>query len=77
LALRSILYWQLVEYEAAISRREACCPPRHSAVFCASSRHEKFAPAVNHPDSLGIPGFFVVVFSVVTQFDVRPVGWYN
>ena len=24
-----------------------------------------------------IPGFFAAIFSVVTQFDLHPVGWYN
>ena len=24
-----------------------------------------------------VPGFFAAIFSVVTQFDVCPVGWYN
>jgi len=24
-----------------------------------------------------LPGFFVVVFSVVTPFDLSPAGWYN
>ena len=32
---------------------------------------------VKEPDSRGIPGFFVAIFSVVTQFDACPVGWYN
>lgn len=32
---------------------------------------------VKQPDSRRIPGFFVVVFSVVIQFDVCSVGWYN
>jgi hypothetical protein len=33
------------------------------------------------PESEGyvrpVPGFFAAIFSVVTQFDVCPVGWYN
>ena len=29
------------------------------------------------PDSRGIPGFSVAFFSILTQFDVCPVGWYN
>jgi len=32
---------------------------------------------VEQPDSRGIPGFFLAIFSAVTQFDVCPVGWYN
>jgi hypothetical protein len=32
---------------------------------------------VKQPDSCGVPGFFVAILSVVTQLDVRPVGWYN
>jgi len=32
---------------------------------------------VKQPDSRGIPCFFVAIFSVITQFDVCPVGWYN
>jgi len=32
---------------------------------------------VQQPDSGGIPGFFVAIFSVVTQLDVCPVGRYN
>ena len=32
---------------------------------------------VKQPNSRGIPGFFLAIFSVVTQFDVCPVGWYN
>ena len=32
---------------------------------------------VEQPDSRGISGFFVAILSVVTQFDVCPVGWYN
>ena len=32
---------------------------------------------VQQPDSGGIPGFFVAIFSVVTQLDVCPVGRNN
>jgi len=32
---------------------------------------------VKQPDSRGIPGFFLAIFSAVTQFEVCPVGWYN
>jgi hypothetical protein len=32
---------------------------------------------VKQPGSRGMQGFFVAIFSVVTQFDVCPVGWYN
>ena len=32
---------------------------------------------VKQPDSRGTPGFFVAIFSVVAQFEVCPVGWYN
>jgi hypothetical protein len=28
---------------------------------------------VTPPDSRGIPGFFLAIFSVVTQFDLRPL----
>ncbi len=33
--------------------------------------------AVKQPDSRGIPGFFVVIVSVVTWIYACPVGWYN
>ncbi len=32
---------------------------------------------VKQPDSRGMPGFFPAIFSIVTQFDVYLVGWYN
>ena len=32
---------------------------------------------VKQPDSRWTPGFFVANFSVVAQFDVSTVGWYN
>ena len=32
---------------------------------------------VKQPVSRGIPGFFLAIFSAVTQLDVCPVGWYN
>ena len=32
---------------------------------------------LKQPDSRGIPGFFLAIFSAVTQFDVCPIGWYN
>lgn len=32
---------------------------------------------VKQPDSREISGFFVAIFSAVTQFDVCPVGWCN
>jgi len=32
---------------------------------------------VKPPDSRGISGFLVAIFSVVTQFDVCPVSGYN
>jgi hypothetical protein len=32
---------------------------------------------VKQPGLRGMPGFFVAIFSVVTQFDVCPVGRYN
>ncbi len=31
----------------------------------------------SQPDSCGMPGFFVAIFSVVTQLDVCPVGPQN
>ena len=43
---------------------------------------DRFVPTglrvmVKQPDSREIPGFFLAIFSAVTQFDVCPVGWYN
>jgi hypothetical protein len=32
---------------------------------------------VEQPDSQGILCSFVAIFSLATQFDVCPVGWYN
>jgi len=32
---------------------------------------------LKQPHSRVIPGFFVPIFSVVTQFEVCPVGWYH
>ena len=46
-----------------------CLPGR----FSATGLHV----TVKRPRSCGILGLFVEVFSVVTQFDVCPVGWYN
>ena len=34
-------------------------------------------PALPKHSVRGIPGFFAAIFSVVTPFDVCPVGWYN
>jgi hypothetical protein len=36
-----------------------------------------FKQSVKRPDSRGIPGVFVAILSVVTQFDARPVRGYN
>jgi len=33
------------QFSESLIGRPPCCPPRHSAVFCASSRHLKSAPA--------------------------------
>lgn len=41
------------------------------------SVHNLLRLTVKQPDSRGIPGFFEAIFSVVTQFEVCPVGCYN
>ena len=41
--------------------------------FVATGLHVR----TKQPDSRGMPGFFLDMFSAVIQFDVYPVGWDN
>ena len=41
----TILAALINHYQQQVNDFQRCCPPRHFAVFCASSRHSKSAPA--------------------------------
>jgi len=50
-------------------------PVRSSSSFVESSTG--LGATLKQPDSRELSSFFGAIFSGVTQFDVRPVGWYN